>query len=150
MSWLAEVEISKVQKLDAMYSAAMHAMEESKQYDSCRVSLWQSCLRSITYEYFNSENYIDASCQNRIQERCPFLRADIKVFLQSNTEMNFTPRAIARIMHGLSSPAYPAAIWSKNHFWGRYWKIDFNTVKEAAASELVAFRGGSKILQPIS
>lgn len=150
VSWLAEVEISKVQKLDAMYSAAMHAMEESKQYDSCRVSLWQSCLRSITYEYFNSENYIDASCQNRIQERCPFLRADIKVFLQSNTEMNFTPRAIARIMHGLSSPAYPAAIWSKNHFWGRYWKIDFNTVKEAAASELVAFRGGSKILQPIS
>lgn len=150
VSWLAEVEISKVQKLDAMYSAAMHAIKESKQYDSCRVSLGQSCLLRITDEYFNSENYIDASSPNRIQERCPFLRADIKVFLQSNTEMNFAPRAIARIMHGLSSPAYPATIWSKNHFWGRYSKIDFNIVKEAAASELMAFKGGSRILRPIT
>lgn len=150
VSWLAEVEVSKVQKLDAMYSAAMHAIKDSKQYDNCRVSLQQSCLQRITDEYFNSENYIDASLPNTIQERCPFLRADIKVFLQSNTEMDFTPRAIARIMHGLSSPAYPAAIWSRNHFWGRYWKIDFNIVKEAATSELMAFKSRSRTSQPIT
>lgn len=40
-----------------------------------------------------------------------------QVFLQSNRQAKFTPRAIARIMHGVGSPAFPNSIWSKTHFW---------------------------------
>ena len=40
-----------------------------------------------------------------------------QVFLQSNSFAKFTPRAVARIMHGISSPGFPSATWSKNHFW---------------------------------
>ncbi|RWR96906.1 ATP-dependent DNA helicase Q-like protein 5 isoform X1 [Cinnamomum micranthum f. kanehirae] len=44
-------------------------------------------------------------------ERCK--GHDIKVFLQSNLHVKFTPRAVARIMHGIPSPAFPSAVWSK-------------------------------------
>ncbi|KAF8399902.1 hypothetical protein HHK36_015772 [Tetracentron sinense] len=64
-----------------------------------------------------------------------------KVFLQSNSHAKFTPRAIARIMHGIASPAYPSAIWSKTHFWGRYLQIDFSVVMNAAKLELMNFVG---------
>jgi hypothetical protein len=43
-----------------------------------------------------------------------------QVFLQSNSFAKFTPRAVARIMHGISSPGFPSATWSKNHFWSVY------------------------------
>ena len=42
---------------------------------------------------------------------------DYQVFLQSNSHARFTPRAVARIMHGIASPAYPYTIWGKTHFW---------------------------------
>ncbi|RWW35069.1 hypothetical protein BHE74_00004989, partial [Ensete ventricosum] len=85
----------------------------------------------------------------------PFLRADIKVysfcqqvFLQSNSYTNFTPRAVARIMHGITSPAFPSSTWSKRHFWytstiteGRYVEVDFPVVMEAAKVELMNFAG---------
>ncbi|KAG7012748.1 ATP-dependent DNA helicase Q-like 5, partial [Cucurbita argyrosperma subsp. argyrosperma] len=71
----------------------------------------------------------------------PFLRADIKVFLQSNSQAKFTPRAVARIMHGISSPAYPSTIWSRTHFWGRYTQVDFSVIMEAATLELLNFVG---------
>lgn len=45
------------------------------------------------------------------------LRVKKQVFLQSNRQAKFTPRAIARIMHGVGSPAFPNSIWSKTHFW---------------------------------
>ncbi|XP_057852289.1 ATP-dependent DNA helicase Q-like 5 isoform X1 [Cryptomeria japonica] len=149
-SRLAEVEVSKIQKIDAMYTAAMNAVKYSKQYDGSGISLQHSYLQRITEDYFNSENCLDATLSNRIQVSSPFLRADIKVLLQSNTHLNFTPRAVARVMHGISSPAYPSAVWSKNHFWGRYSKVDFNVVKEAATSELLAFRGWSRNSRPIT
>lgn len=89
-----------------------------------------------------------------------------QVFLQSNSFAKFTPRAVARIMHGISSPGFPSATWSKNHFWyllslsyllvptklcisqaeifvdrGRYVEVDFPVVMEAAKAELVKFVG---------
>jgi hypothetical protein len=46
---------------------------------------------------------------------CSF--GDFQVFLQSNSHARFTPRAVARVMHGIASPAYPYTIWGKTHFW---------------------------------
>ena len=41
-------------------------------------------------------------------------------------------RAVARILHGLGSPAFPAKQWSSNAFWGRYTTTDFAAVLRAA------------------
>lgn len=46
---------------------------------------------------------------------CSF--GDYQVFLQSNSHARFTPRAVARVMHGIASPAYPYTTWGRTHFW---------------------------------
>jgi ATP-dependent DNA helicase Q4 len=49
-----------------------------------------------------------------------------------------TARAIARVMHGVASPAYPADQWSKCGFWGRYADVDFGVVQRTAERVLSA------------
>ncbi|KAF5189700.1 Atp-dependent dna helicase [Thalictrum thalictroides] len=140
--WLSEVEICKVRKLDEMYKAATFASRFCQKTNGCSGSLHTQCLQSRISDYFGRDGSdFDSDVPNAMGKSSPFLRADIKVFLQSNSHVKFTPRAIARIMHGIPSPAFPSAIWSKTHFWGRYLQIDFPIVMEAATVELVSFAG---------
>ncbi|XP_077211920.1 DEAD/DEAH box RNA helicase family protein [Tasmannia lanceolata] len=140
--WLSEVEICKVWKLDAMFNAAIFAAKECERVGGCSGSLHTSCLQRKFLAYFsNNHDVPEHDFSNKIGSSSPFLRADIKVFLQSNSHNKFTPRAVARIMYGISSPAFPSATWSKCHFWGRYSQIDFRMVMEAARIELMNFVG---------
>ena len=43
---------------------------------------------------------------------------------------------MARILHGVASPAFPAAQWSKSGFWQRYTDVDFAHVTATAQHEL--------------
>ena len=43
--------------------------------------------------------------------------------------------ALARILHGLHSPAFPREQWSRCGFWGRYADVDFDAVLEVAEAE---------------
>ena len=45
-------------------------------------------------------------------------------------------RAIARILHGVASPAFPTAHWSKCGFWQQYTNIDFTQVSVMAQHEV--------------
>ncbi|XP_028771319.1 ATP-dependent DNA helicase Q-like 5 [Neltuma alba] len=137
--WLHEFERSKVRKLDAMYDAAYHAVNICDKTLGCSGSDHTSCLQRKILDYFAGVD--NNSFSKKFDQSSPFLRADIKVFLQSNSQAKFTPRAIARIMHGIASPAYPSAAWSKTHFWGRYRHADFQAVMEAAKEELKNFVG---------
>ncbi|XP_010549284.1 PREDICTED: ATP-dependent DNA helicase Q-like 5 [Tarenaya hassleriana] len=135
--WLSEIETCKVRKLDIMSSTALEAINVS---DSDRTQLCSGqtlTLQRRISDYFEGDENCHPS--SKITQNSPFLRADIKVFLQSNTNAKFTPRAIARIMHGIGSPAYPSTIWSKTHFWGRYMNVDFRVIMEAAKTELLNF-----------
>ncbi|CAL5338190.1 unnamed protein product [Camellia sinensis] len=135
--WLSEVESCKVQKMDAMFNAAAFAVQLCKKINGCNDSQHTPCLQKKILEYFNG--YDDSDVPNKMDQSSRFLRADIKVFLQSNSQAKFTPRAVARIMHGIASPAYPSATWSKTHFWGRYTQTNFQVIMEAAKAELMNF-----------
>ncbi|KAG2706735.1 hypothetical protein I3760_05G116400 [Carya illinoinensis] len=137
--WLSEVEISKVRKLNAMFDAVVFAVNGCEKMHGCYGCQHTPCLQRKIVAYFNGEDNSDIS--NKTGQTSPFLRADIKVFLQSNSHTKFTPRAVARIMHGIASPAYTSTMWSKTHFWGRYTQIDFQMVMEAAKAELMNFVG---------
>ncbi|KAJ7957602.1 DNA helicase, ATP-dependent [Quillaja saponaria] len=137
--WLTEVEGCKVRKLDAMSNAANFAINECDKRHGCSGANHTRCLQRKILDYFSGIDKYDVS--NKMPQSSPFLRADIKVFLQSNSQVRFTPRAIARIMHGIASPAYPSATWSNTHFWGRYTKLDFHLLTEAARAELMNFVG---------
>ncbi|XP_024025735.1 ATP-dependent DNA helicase Q-like 5 [Morus notabilis] len=138
--WLSEVESCKVRKLDAMFNAATFALNSCEKLHGCCGAQHTPCLQRRILDYFN-ENYDNYDLPNKMGQSSLFLRADMKVFLQSNSQAKFTPRAVARIMHGIASPAYTSTMWSKTHFWGRYSKIDFQVVLEAAKAELINFVG---------
>ncbi|XP_022776263.1 ATP-dependent DNA helicase Q-like 5 [Durio zibethinus] len=137
--WLLDIENCKVWKLDAMYSSAVFAMDTCETTHGCDVAQQTSCLQKKILDYFEGDNNHDVL--DKMGHNSPFLRADIKVFLQGNSHTKFTPRAIARIMHGIGSPAYPSSTWSKTHFWGRYTQIDFRAVMNAAKAELMNLVG---------
>ncbi|KAF3431093.1 hypothetical protein FNV43_RR25823 [Rhamnella rubrinervis] len=133
--WLTEIESCKVRKLDAMFNAAVFAVNECDKINGCSGVQHMPCLQRKILDYFSEDD--NSNVPNKMGQSSPFLRADIKVFLQGNSQVKFTPRAVARIMHGIASPAYPSAIWSKTHFWGRYTRTDFHAVMEAAKTELI-------------
>ncbi|CAL5026771.1 unnamed protein product [Urochloa decumbens] len=140
--WLSEVESSKIMKLDAMFALANFAVRGCQRTDGCSGSQHTQCIQKKIMEYFSkNEATSDNDYCAQPHKSSPFLQADIKVFLQSNSFAKFTPRAVARIMHGVSSPGFPSATWSKNHFWGRYVEVDFPVVMEAAKAELVKLVG---------
>ncbi|PPD98303.1 hypothetical protein GOBAR_DD04681 [Gossypium barbadense] len=137
--WLLDIENCKVWKLDAMYSSAVFVVDTCEKTHDCNVAQQTTCLQERILDYFKGDNNLDVL--DKMGQNSPFLRADIKVFLQSNSNVKFTPRAIARIMHGIGSPAYPSSTWSRTHFWGRYIQIDFKAVMNAAKAELMNFVG---------
>ncbi|CAN1313452.1 ATP-dependent DNA helicase Q-like 5 [Linum perenne] len=140
--WLSEVELCKVRRLEAMHNAVQFATNDCKKTQGCKGSEHTACLQRRILDYFNEEETSHEPAKESALQCSPFLRADIKVFLQSNSHtMKFTPRAVARIMHGIGSPAYPSSTWSSTHFWGRYTGTDFQVVMEAAKGELMKCAG---------
>ena len=46
--------------------------------------------------------------------------------------VQMSAQALARIMHGISSAAFPASAWRKCGFWGRYSDVEFARVLQIA------------------
>ncbi|KAG0562918.1 hypothetical protein KC19_9G182700 [Ceratodon purpureus] len=149
---LSEVEKCKVAKLDAMYTAAAAAAAyrgEEKSTDSECTGQQLSLQNNISSYFSRCEvNLSTQSVPSIVESTSSFLRADIKVFLKTHENTSFTGRAVARIFHGLWSPAYPYAAWCKNHFWGRYSKTCFNAVREAATSQILELRAKKRVTSP--
>ena len=57
-----------------------------------------------------------------------------------------TARALARVLHGLTSPAFPADVWNKSGLWGRHAAVDFAAVHAACRRVLDARR--AQVLAP--
>ena len=51
-----------------------------------------------------------------------------------------TGRAIARICHGISSPAFPMSVWRNDGLWKRFADVDFYVLRALATKELVDFK----------
>ncbi len=64
--------------------------------------------------------------------KVPLLRADVHVLLRDQRlkekKVLATPRAITRIFHGISSPAFPYIDFKGSVFWGRHLSIEFNVL----------------------
>jgi ATP-dependent DNA helicase Q4 len=72
------------------------------------------------------------------------LQADIRNFIHVYShEHALTARAIARVLHGIDSPRFPAAVWGKvRRFWRAQLHVHFHVVQREAARALLQFRGG--------
>ncbi|XP_032391324.1 ATP-dependent DNA helicase Q4 isoform X2 [Etheostoma spectabile] len=69
------------------------------------------------------------------------IRADIRGFLSNRSDEKFSGRAVARILHGIASPCYPAQIYGRDRrYWRKYIQFDFNQLIKLATQEIIHFK----------
>ncbi|KAM6974350.1 LOW QUALITY PROTEIN: ATP-dependent DNA helicase Q4 [Tautogolabrus adspersus] len=69
------------------------------------------------------------------------IRADIRSFLSHRSDEKFSGRAVARILHGISSPCYPAQTYGRDRrYWRKYIQFDFNQLIRLATQEIIRFK----------
>jgi hypothetical protein len=73
-------------------------------------------------------------CGREVDVQCRYV-------LQGSAELSCL--AVARILHGLPSAAFPAAQWKGCGCWGRYADVDLGEVLSIAEEELKAFHSKS-------
>lgn len=151
---LAAVERSAVRKLDTVYSAlerAANAEDDDAQSAS---------LRETLEAYLRGERAVSgAESFNRTVDLAGViaaepprgLAADVRELLTHRSGGKaggagcMSARAVARVLHGLGSPAYPAAEWRRKdkagHLWEKHAKVDFDAIVRVASEELLAMRG---------
>ncbi|KAI8055490.1 hypothetical protein BDF22DRAFT_677389 [Syncephalis plumigaleata] len=71
------------------------------------------------------------------------ISADLHVFLDHYPDIT-SGRAIAFILHGLSSPCYPSIEWKNKDIWGKYASWDLAMIATLATRLLVARRLANK------
>ncbi|XP_039702067.1 ATP-dependent DNA helicase Q4 isoform X3 [Pteropus medius] len=66
------------------------------------------------------------------------IRRDIRHFLSSWPEQQFSGRAVARIFHGIGSPCYPAQVYGRDRrFWRKYLHLNFHALMQLATEEVL-------------
>ena len=80
--------------------------------------------------------------QQQLSERQALrVRQDIRALISTHSDQQFTGRALARILHGIPSPCYPAEVWGKLYmFWRRHLDVEFNLLSQMATQEILRFR----------
>ncbi|XP_077207416.1 ATP-dependent DNA helicase Q4 isoform X2 [Paroedura picta] len=69
------------------------------------------------------------------------IRADIRHFLSIRQDEKFSGRAVARVLHGIGSPRYPAQVYGRDRrFWRKYIHFDFNKIMRLATEEIIRWK----------
>eukprot|EP01117_Protostelium_nocturnum_P014679 TRINITY_DN5611_c0_g1_i1.p1 TRINITY_DN5611_c0_g1~~TRINITY_DN5611_c0_g1_i1.p1 ORF type:complete len:1130 (+),score=483.94 TRINITY_DN5611_c0_g1_i1:77-3466(+) len=136
---MKEIERTKVNKVDSVYDAlkpvALSTVEESLSNSSNKKKLQQKIDK-----YFAEE--VDSAYQIKLNEKkSRYILADIKAFLRDYYGSSIqNGRQIARIFHGLYSPAFPINVWGKNKAWNSHNEIDFDVLVGMARDEIVQLK----------
>ncbi|KNC48409.1 helicase [Thecamonas trahens ATCC 50062] len=125
---LARLEAAQLNQLNAIRRALETFVADSD----------EAALRTTMTQYFASRQKPSTNAgvllpRLQLEQRkdSAHVRADIKVFLRT-LDGPISARAVARILHGIPSPAYPVYEWSNNHFWGRHINVEFSELMKAA------------------
>jgi ATP-dependent DNA helicase Q4 len=151
---LTAVEKSAVHKLDTVYAALEHAAnaeDDDAQGASLRVTL-EAYLGGEGRKDGTSAVTDDLDLTDVIAKEAPrTLLADIRELLTHRSGGKaggagcMSARAVARVLHGLGSPSYPAQEWRRKekagHLWEKHAKVDFDVIMKLASEELLALRG---------
>ncbi|XP_022707793.1 uncharacterized protein LOC111271328 [Varroa jacobsoni] len=145
---ITEQEKLQLERLTKVFSAFKHVALQSGEGDD-EVDIERSNrLKWIIENYFNEEplgievdeDFNKASTEDIDED---YLRGDIRSLIHSQPDQTFTGRAIARIMHGIASPNYPAQVWGRlRRVWRSHLEVDFQTLVRIANNEIVRWRSG--------
>ncbi len=126
---LAGIEQRQVSRLDILHRALVPG-------DEVDFADQEPHIRGVLESYFEAcEDSAPLPCN--ISSADSLLLSDVRALVGTNGRRSgefqrMTPRAIARILHGVSSPAFPASTWGRTPHWGRYETVDFRAVMQAA------------------
>ena len=96
--------------------------------------------RSITHYYYYY--YYCLSVWQVDADSLSQLTADIRQFIHLyGSEHPLTGRAIARVLHGIDSPRFPATTWGRvRRFWRCQLHVHFHVVVREATAQLLLIR----------
>jgi len=136
-----DIEACSIGKIDALYIAmdnAANAEDEETQGEM---------LRDCLAEYLDENTDMLPSPPNVVKRESNLLGADVKTLLAHRSGGKaggagmMSARSVARILHGLNSPAFPSKEWSRHHAWKRHCDVDFNVVLTKAEDAIATARG---------
>jgi ATP-dependent DNA helicase Q4 len=127
----------QVSRLDTAYAALAAAGKQQGQQEQ------EGILRTRIAAYFGDDPIpmpgaaAALSSSLPLQPTGPAVLQAAGAVLRRNREQDgpdLRPHAVARILHGLGSPAFPAIDWRKRMgaFWGQFYNTDFAAVLTAA------------------
>ncbi|KAK7898938.1 hypothetical protein WMY93_019791 [Mugilogobius chulae] len=107
-------------------------------------------LKSLLFEYFEKRRdqhntleplEIEELDKYKLLDWEGQIRADIRSFLANRSDEKFSGRAVARILHGIGSPCFPAITYGKDRrYWRKYIQFDFNHLIRLATQEIIRFK----------
>ncbi|XP_024130720.1 ATP-dependent DNA helicase Q4 isoform X4 [Oryzias melastigma] len=147
-----EQERTRLQQLTACFKAFRSVAFQSVL--SCVQHLDRSRsqqLKALLSEYFDRKKERGGAVQleeepedldtNELLDWEEQVRTDIRRFLALRSDEKFSGRAVARILHGIGSPRYPAQIYGRDRrFWRKYLHLDFNRLIQMATQEIIGFK----------
>ncbi|KAK3085802.1 hypothetical protein FSP39_008862, partial [Pinctada imbricata] len=141
-------EKEELEQLDYLYKSLKSVSH--KNYWMCSDSLDQAKnekLRTILRDFFQDQEHWQRSTQESTEpnispQELSQAVADIRQLISVHGhEHRFNGRAIARILHGIGSPCFPATTWGRNRrFWRVHMNVDFNFLIKVATQELIKLR----------
>ncbi|XP_046388229.1 ATP-dependent DNA helicase Q4 [Ischnura elegans] len=96
-------------------------------------------LKDYINKYFREEIQVDLPPAENLSNE-GLVRDDIRQLVCSFRDQSFTGRAVARILHGISSPCFPAYVWGRTRFWRLHLPSDFRTICKVATDEILKLR----------
>uniref|UniRef100_H9GGL3 DNA 3'-5' helicase n=1 Tax=Anolis carolinensis TaxID=28377 RepID=H9GGL3_ANOCA len=104
-------------------------------------------LKTLLMEYFEKDVMLEEADYEHGDEGMDFrdwedqIRADVRHFLSIRQDEKFSGRAVARILHGIGSPCFPAQIYGRDRrFWRKYIHFDFNRIMRLATEEIIHWK----------
>ncbi|KAK5911139.1 hypothetical protein CgunFtcFv8_005341 [Champsocephalus gunnari] len=107
-------------------------------------------LKDLLSDYFDKRRdlsqmlapvYIEELDKYKFSDWENQIRADIRSFLSNRSDEKFSGRAVARILHGIGSPCFPAQIYGRDRrYWRKYIQFDFNQLIRLATQEIIHFK----------
>ncbi|XP_071444889.1 ATP-dependent DNA helicase Q4 [Hetaerina americana] len=133
-------EETSLKQLNAIFSALNSVSHKSCLQCTDDVELERSDkLKEYINKYFKEEIEMDSiPVENLSNEEQ--VRDDVRQLVCSFRDQSFTGRAVARIMHGISSPCFPAYVWGRTRFWRLHLSADFRIVCKVATDEILKLR----------
>lgn len=142
---IKRIETVAIQKINAMVDIITRD-KEVPMHDKVRKYFLsdESCADSSYFPSSSSSASLSSSSSPTNNDviistsAMAIVRADVKVFLSQFGDRISTPRQVARIFHGLSSPQFPKDDWQTNKFWNKSVTTPFEVIQKVAQEQLIA------------